>query len=110
GNAIQGIISTSFTIAVDFNGNQGDYSIRVQNPDNRQSAPFTFNVIPAGGPPACNQSLVIGAVTIRANCVTQIDSRTFKASGNVSINNFLRFDGEFSIIRDGINATVSGSG
>jgi pimeloyl-ACP methyl ester carboxylesterase len=44
GAQIQSVTSSSFVMVIDFNGNIGNYGIRVNNPDSRQSAPFAFTV------------------------------------------------------------------
>src|SRR5436853_3013964 len=109
GETIRNVTSNLFSMVINFNGNDGGYSIRVTNPDGRQSQSFSFTVA-AIGTTGCSKSVDVNGVSIRANCITQIDSRTTKASGDVSLNDFLRFTGDLTIVRNGINATVSGSG
>jgi hypothetical protein len=44
GSQILNVTCTSFRMVINFNGNPGNYGIRVNNPDGRQSNTFTFNV------------------------------------------------------------------
>jgi pimeloyl-ACP methyl ester carboxylesterase len=47
---IQNVTANSFLMRITLNG-EGDWSIRVVNPDNSQSAQYRFNVQPSGPPP-----------------------------------------------------------
>ena len=44
GTQIQNVTPTSFVMVIDFNGNPGNYSIRVNNPNGAQSNAFGFSV------------------------------------------------------------------
>ena len=42
GSQIQSVSGTSFVMVINFNGNRGQYSLRINNPDGGQSPLFTF--------------------------------------------------------------------
>ena len=44
GTQIQSVAANSFVMVINFNGNPGSYSIRVNNPDGGQSNTYSFSV------------------------------------------------------------------
>ncbi|MGH9841857.1 MAG: fibronectin type III domain-containing protein [Blastocatellia bacterium] len=69
-----------------------------------------FTVSVENPSPTGANALTIGAVTIRADRLIQVNASTTHAVGHVVINDFLSFDGDLTVQRDGVNHQVSGSG
>lgn len=80
----------------------GDYNVRLYTGKEKITLQDAFTMIPAGNV----NKIVFGDYTIMANAITTIGQNAYVATGNVNINNMVRFKGDLAITGDYVNNDV----